>query len=116
MKIIYDVFPAKLVALPAGIIDDIMLLSLNPPSEGSFFVDRARVIATEKKLLVAVDTPEGAKIVFQETYTTFIKDDISRFVTEGGKMFAVQRDTNCGCGSRLRAWNPFKTLYSIKDV
>lgn len=116
MKIIYDVFPAKLVAAAPGLIDDFMLLSLAPPTEGGYYIDRARVIATENKLLVAVDSPEGAQIVFQETYVTFAKDDISRFVTESGKMFVVQRDTNCGCGSRLRAWNPFKTLYSIKDI
>lgn len=116
MKIIYDVFPAKLVAAAPGIVEDFMLLSLNPPTEGGFYIDRARVIATEGKVLVAVDTPDGAKIVFQENYVAFVKDDVSHFVTESGKMLAVQRDTNCGCGSRLRAWNPFKTLYSIKDI
>lgn len=116
MKIIYDVFPAKLVAVPAGQIEEVDQLSINPPTEGSFFVDTARVIVTDDTLLVAVDSPEGAKLVFQEKYSLFVPGSVYYVVTESGKMLAFEKDPGCGCGSRLRSWNPTRTLYSIKDL
>jgi hypothetical protein len=66
--------------------------------------------------MVAVDSPEGAKVIFQEEYVTFEKDlkGESKIVTKSGKMLAFKRDTNCGCGSRLRSWNPTRTLNTLK--
>jgi hypothetical protein len=116
MKIIYDVFPAKLVAAPAGQVDEVDQLSINPPTEGTFFVDTARVIVTEDMILVAVDSPEGAKLVFQEKYDLFVPGTQYYVVTQSGKMLSFEKDTGCGCGSRLRSWNPTRTLYSIKDL
>jgi hypothetical protein len=61
-------------------------------------------------------------IVFQEKYS---KDELLgpegskktyKLTTESGKMLAFQKDTNCGCGSRLRSWNPYKTLTSQRGV
>jgi len=43
------------------------------------------------------------------------RDVDSQLLTESGKGLAFRRQDNCGCGSRLRAWNPYKTLNSIKD-
>jgi hypothetical protein len=116
MKIIYDVFPAKLVAVPAGQVEEVDLLTLSPPTDGAFYVDTARVIVTEDMILVAVDSPEGAKLVFQEKYDLFVPGNQYYVVTQSGKMLSFEKDTGCGCGSRLRSWNPTRTLYSIKDL
>lgn len=68
-------------------------------------------------LLIAVDSPEGFDIVFREKVTSFAENDkIYRFLTESGKILAAQKDRNCGCGSRLRSWNPLgNDLFSDKD-
>ena len=81
-------------------------------------VDKCRVVIYNDQIIVAVDSPEGARIIFQEEYDTFLKDlkGESKILTKSGKMLAFKRDTNCGCGSRLRSWNPTRTLKTLKDT
>lgn len=81
-------------------------------------VDKCRVVIDDDLIIVAVDSPEGARIIFQEEYDTFVKDlkGESKILTKSGKMLAFKRDTNCGCGSRLRSWNPTRTLKTLKDT
>lgn len=122
MKVLADVFPALVVAAPSGSFDDYTLLGTGSsrPS-GAMGVDRARIIVFEGLVLVAVDSTSGAppQLVFREGVRSVnlsgSKDLDSQLLTESGKGLAFRRQDNCGCGSRLRAWNPYKTLNSIKD-
>jgi len=118
-KIIMDRFPCNLVAVPAGFTDDVTSLSSQPPTKDTKYLDVTRVIVTDETIMVAKDGPQGPQVVFRETYTTFepSKDagEDSYVVTTSGKMLAFRKDRGCGCGSRLRGWNPYKTLNSIKD-
>lgn len=114
MKIVHDIFPAKLVVAPAGLVGSVDDLTIKPPTPGSFLVDAARVIITDLLIVVAQDSPEGPRIIFQEKYTSFVKGPQSKVVTISGKMVVYERDSNCGCGSRLRSWNVSRTLYSIQ--
>jgi hypothetical protein len=115
MKIIKDIFPAHLAVVPAGFLEDVYDLNSAPATEGAYYLATTRVIVTEDTVLVAQDSPEGAKIVFQEKYEIFLIEGEFRVVTLTGKMLAFKKDTNCGCGSRLRSWNPYRTLNSMKD-
>lgn len=119
MRIIEDIFPAHSSFAAPGTIDNIETLYANPEQEDVYYVGTARVVLTENLVLVAVDSPEGAKIVFQEEYETFLtahsNDPTYRLITKSGKMVAFKRDSSCGCGSRLRSWNPYKTLASNRD-
>jgi hypothetical protein len=89
------------------------------PTKGSNYLEITRVIVTDEQVIVAKDGHDGPQIVFQEKYETFIPSEKSIqdsfVVTSSGKMLAFKKDTGCGCGSRLRGWNPYKTLNSIKD-
>lgn len=118
-RILLDRFPCHLAAAPAGKFDDVTLLRSFEPTAGATYLEITRVIVTDSHILVAKDSPEGPQIVFQETYDTFIsseKSDLDSFVvTSSGKMLVFKKDRGCGCGSRLRGWNPYKTLNSIKD-
>lgn len=119
MKIRLDVFPAHLAVVPAGFLEDITGLNSAPATEGAHYLATTRVIVTDEVVVVAQDSPDGAKIVFRERYDEFFpgestKND-SRVVTTSGKVLAFKKDTNCGCGSRLRGWNAYKTINSIKD-
>jgi hypothetical protein len=116
MKILFDLFPAVLVAAAPGLLEDLDQIKVVPPTEGTFMIDKCRIVVDEDLVIVAVDSPEGAKIVFQEEYDVFTKNRAgeSKILTKSGKMLAFKRDENCGCGSRLRSWNPTRTLNTLK--
>ena len=121
MKIVVDIFPAHVQVAPPNVFTDVHTLNSYPHQEGAFYVGTTRVILMDveanKVVLVAQDSPQGAQIVFKERINTFIDeiDGTYRLITVSGKTLAFSKDTNCGCGSRLRSWNPYRTLQSIKD-
>jgi hypothetical protein len=119
VKVLADVFPAHLAVVASGVFDDVYDLKSNPPTKDSFYRSTTRVVVTDEAIFVAQDGPNGAQIIFQEKFETFLKPADSksdyRLITKSGKMLAFQKDTNCGCGSRLRGWNAYKTISSIKD-
>jgi hypothetical protein len=116
MKILFDLFPAVLVAAAPGVLEDLDQIMVVPPTKNAFMVDKCRIVVDEDLIIVAVDSPEGAKVIFQEEYDVFIKNRSgeSKILTKSGKMLAFKRDENCGCGSRLRSWNPTRTLNTLK--
>jgi len=119
VKILLDRFPCHLAAIGPGKIEDVTKLRSFEPTAGSSYLEITRVVVTDETVMVAKDSPQGPQIVFRETYETFIpsekSDEDSFVVTSSGKMLAFKKDRGCGCGSRLRGWNPYKTLNSSKD-
>ena len=118
-KIILDRFPCHLAAAPAGLVDDVTTMRSFEPTKGSTYLEITRIIVTDELVVIAKDAPDGPQIVFREAYETFIPSEDAKtdswVVTKSGKMLAFKKDTGCGCGSRLRGWNPYSTLNSIKD-
>lgn len=118
-KIVLDRFPCHLAAVGPETFDDITKLRSYEPNPEATYLEITRVILTEDTIIVAKDGNHGPKIVFQEKYDeSYISEkptEDSRILTVSGKMLAFKKDTGCGCGSRLRGWNPYKTLLSIKD-
>lgn len=125
MQITTDVFPAHFSVAKKGVYDDFLLMKAYPPlqSPDVGYMSKTRVLLVNLKneendriLVVAADSPTGAQVVFQEKITDFAeKDGTYRVLTNSGKTVAFRKDENCGCGSRLRSWNAYKTLSSIKD-
>jgi hypothetical protein len=119
MKILLDVFPTNFAIVPPTILTDVHDLNPVSPPKGGALVQTTRVIVTDTHITVAQDAPGGAQIIFNERYSLFEKatkdTETSYVITESGKAIAFRKDTNCGCGSRLRSWNPYKTLNSIRD-
>jgi hypothetical protein len=119
LKILVDIFPAHLQVAPANALSDVSELNPAPAKDGLFYVATTRSLIIEEdgiqKVIVAVDSPDGAQVIFLEEIEDAFEDKTTktyRIVTKSGKMLAFTKDTNCGCGSRLRAWNPYRTLYS----
>lgn len=117
MQVRADVFPAFAAIAPADA--DITLEDLRsaPPSEGSFQVSIARVVMANDRIIIARDAGNGPQIVFSEKIdpTTYYKSaDIrtqdSYVQTVSGKKIAFKKDSACGCGSRLRSWNPYGSI------
>jgi len=122
MKVLHDVFPARVrviapEAVPAEGLDELTVFS----RDRRRMVDRVRVVVTEKTVLVAADSSDGPVLIFRELYAPESKvwsrsrKDTHRLLTVSGKLLLVAHDDSCGCGSRLRAWNPYRTVYSTRD-
>jgi hypothetical protein len=121
MKIEVDIFPAHFQVAPADVFTDVSTLNSHPRQQGAFYVATTRVLIMNVEgnqiVLVAQDSPEGAQIIFREKIAELQEptDGTYRLITVSGKALAFSKDTNCGCGSRLRSWNPYRTMNSIKD-
>jgi hypothetical protein len=120
MRIIADIFPADFSGTAAGTFTDVALLNpitTNDPRVS--YIATTRIIVTETHISVASDSPSGPNLVFHEPYAQFFppteKNGAYRAILKSGKFVAFQKDDACGCGTRLRSWNPYKTLNSIND-
>lgn len=117
MRIKADVFPAIATLADPGSLEDINeLLPRGGAPKGSRKVDSCRITVLETAILIAVDSPDGPRLVFQEKIESYSKQDkIHRVKTETGKLIAFTKDNNCGCGSRLRTWNPYKNILASEE-
>ena len=108
MKIIYDLFPAKITLSDAT-------------GKVHRTVEAVRLVITEDTIFIAGDSHKGPTLIFREKYSTEdlqldkSRDADSRVTTINGKVLVFKKDQNCGCGSKLRSWNPYNTVYSSKD-
>jgi hypothetical protein len=112
-----DVFPALVKVIPPGSLSDLSQVNVTGDlPQGTRKLDRCRVVIINNTIAIAVDSPEGPQLVFREKVVEMINEKgLDRVKTESGKMLAFVRDTNCGCGSRLRSWNPFGNIVSSTE-
>lgn len=124
MKIVTDIFPAKTVVIAPdhGLTDaEYRALTIqNTAAATARRIDAVRVVVTDEIVMIAADTHGGPMLIFREKYvpqnSVIIKrSETSRLITESGKIVLFTKDDDCGCGSKLRAWNPYRTVYSAKD-
>lgn len=123
MRVLYDLFPAFVAVVPSDHPTPAGELSSAPPTKGSRQVNTARVIITDSRIIIATDSPTGPLVVFNEQYDPAVgpfyksptKATDSYITTVSGKRLAFKRDDDCGCGSRLRSWNPYRMSDSVKD-
>jgi hypothetical protein len=122
MKVVYDVYPAKALVTPQKREFDsyeFSTMTLTTEIRDSRLVNDVRVVITEHTVLIAADSSNGPMLIFREKYLpdTLLLDKkgTTRLITVNGKALAFRKDSGCGCGSMLRAWNPYKTLHSMKD-
>jgi len=117
VRIQADVFPAVATLADPDSLEDIeTLLPRGGAPKGSRKVDACRITIIDGLLLIAVDSPTGPRLVFKEKVESYSKSDrVHRVKTETGKFIAFGKDNNCGCGSRLRTWNPYKNIITTGE-
>lgn len=84
--------------------------------ENTGVIERVRVIVTQDSIVVfqdAASAPDGSgvQVVFYDSL-----DDLptaNSAVTGTGATVEWDRERGCGCGSRLRAFNPYGSLVSM---
>ena len=121
MKVKVDLFPSHFSVAPSGEYENVSELVAQPinRSNNVFYVSKTRVVlwsdGENDFITVASDSPNGPQVVFQQKYVEMTENGVTfRLLTLDGKMIAFEKDSNCGCGSRLRSWNPYRTIQSIK--
>lgn len=112
-----DIFPASIRLAPADSLENITDLTVRGDApKGTRKLDRCRAVVINKTLYVAVDAPTGPELVFKERVVEQNHEKtISHLRTESGKIIVITKDNNCGCGSRLRGWNPFGFLVTSTE-
>jgi hypothetical protein len=112
-----DVFPAVFMIADADSLQnytDFLFFEDKPSSTRR--VDRCRVTIFNKKIYVVVDTPEGFQVIFREDVADYTKlEKQHNVITTSGKIIAFRKDDNCGCGSKLRSWSPFKAQVTSSE-
>lgn len=118
----YDLFPAFVTLVAPSDetpLSDITSGPPNPRTARSF--DKARVIVMSNRVMIAVDSDQGPRTILNERYITNTlelsknRNEDSRLQTLLGFKIAFKRNDACGCGSRLRSWNPYNILNSTQD-
>ena len=104
-----DVFPAIIKLAPPNSLEDFTdLKPVGDSPKGTRKLDRCRAVVIGGVLIIAEDSPEGPKVVFREQTQAMAQDGrVTHILTTSGKIIVVSKDDNCGCGSRLRGWNPY---------
>ena len=118
----FDLFPAFVVFVPkSDTIDPADIRSAPPHPKQARNFDKARIIVTQTDIMVAIDSETGPKIIFKEEIIpdSFVrsadKTKDSYVTAKNGTKLAFRKNDACGCGSRLRSWNPYRTLHSTKN-
>jgi hypothetical protein len=114
----HDIFPAYVAIISAAhntLNEDMTASPLFP--KDALQVEKARIVVYEDHVTVAVDGDNGARIIIDEDIKlgshikTSKNGTTNSFVTtKSGAKIVYMKDVNCGCGSRLRSWNPYTTL------
>jgi len=122
MRIIHDIFPARVRVSASFSFSDDTDKTPVLSSNATRIVESVRIVVTEDTVFVAADSHTGPVLIFRDKYQpeniTLVgkrKDLESRIITDTGKLILFKSDDGCGCGSKLRAWNPYNTVYSTKD-
>ena len=127
MKVLHDFFPATIVAVAPGIIQDFMTVTTNSADvpNGSRYFERVRVVVLENDhneqiIMIAADHHEGPRLIFREKISLLnwsgSKTKDSQALMESGKIIAFRKTQGCStCGSRLRSWSPYITMDSVKE-
>jgi hypothetical protein len=104
--IITDLFPATVKVTPRDHQGELL------PNH-TFELGSARVVVTDNEVLVITDSPAGPILALQMPYSPGAyskgeKPHLPSYIgTDTGQVLEFFRDTSCGCGSRLRGFNPY---------
>lgn len=121
MRVLHDIFPARVLVAPQnhGISLEQLTTKTSQPQPPTRLVEAVRILVTSSRVLIAADSDRGPVTIFSEpieqlNWSGSVRTE-SSLITSTGKTIIFVRDDNCGCGSRLRSWNPYNTLHSSKD-
>jgi hypothetical protein len=72
-------------------------------------------IVHKNRITVGIDGPRGPQVFFSAEVQEVLKVPSTQFIrviTTDGHLVVFSRSKSCGCGSRLRSWNPYGNIVS----
>lgn len=121
-----DVFPAVLSVAPASDPPATSVGYPNPEERpGTKYLEKVRVLVSMDSVYVFRDSATGPELIFFERlasytpmpkkpakrgFTESLKQREATLVTDSGKTLAFHRSGSCGCGSRLKSFDPFASI------
>ena len=105
-----DIFPALVAVyapdVVAGMISPYESIGIADGGATRFY--ESRVIVHKNLVLVGADSPRGPQKMFSDSVVSVSSDGkFTRVTTAGGFLVVFSKSRGCGCGSRLRSWNPY---------
>ena len=75
-----------------------------------------RVIVHNNRIIVGADTARGAQEVFKDDISEMhIQKPYTYIITAHGFLVVFAKSKDCGCGSRLKAWNPYGQIVKARN-
>ena len=110
-----DIFPALVSVYRPDVV-----LTLESPFENVGLSDSGaekfsdcRVIVQKNTLIVGINSPRGPVLALKQPISEVFKDSqFTRVILESGSLVVFAPSKGCGCGSRLRSWNPYGSIVS----
>jgi len=83
---------------------------------GAIKFTECRVIVHKNKIIVGAETGRGPSKVFEaDVAEVFVEKPYTRVLTTDGQLVVFALSKGCGCGSRLRSWNPYGNVVRSKN-
>lgn len=121
-----DVFPAMLAIAPPE--SETRATTLGTLPDTIRVVEKVRVIVTLDRIVVFADSAKGPHVIFSERMDDYVapmkatRQTIrtmgpteAQVTTSSGKTLAFRKAGGCGCGSKLKSFDPFPTLSSFRS-
>lgn len=110
-----DIFPAVAAIYPPDYAETLQkpYETVGTSDSGYKPYVECRVILHNSNLFVGIDGPRGPQFLFKGTYVNenvFQDRYLTRVLTDDGHLVVFGTSKGCGCGSRLRTWNPYGTV------
>lgn len=85
------------------------LARITPPDAAETTYPRARVIVTDERIYVFVDSPTGPALAYEGRLESLEGRNTTGYqaITATGDAVYFKRGGGCMCGSRLRSFKPF---------
>jgi hypothetical protein len=112
--LVADMFPALVSVYRPDVVLNIKspFGSVGLSDEGAEKFSECRVIVHKNLIIVGAHTAVGVKTVFRGEVEEVYKSDsrYTRILTRSGHLVVFAKSKGCGCGSKLRSWNPYGNM------
>lgn len=108
-----DLFPALVTIYPPHLLDghEFPFESFGVFNDGGSRFFESRVIVHNNQVIVGSDTARGAQTMYKAQVQSVSKiAEYTRVLTVDGNLVVFAPSKGCGCGSRLRSWNPYGNI------
>lgn len=110
-----DLFPAVVAVYTGSVLSElgVPFSSVGLSDSGGKIFSDSRVIVHKNLVIVGINSARGPVLGFRAEVAEVFKDNrFTRVLTTNGDLVVFAPSKGCGCGSRLRSWNPYGNIVS----